>query len=88
MARNLGFSATDSGEYYFISYNNGDEDRVSQYAQLMAKAGMPLWYDAGISVGTKWKKQIAEHIKDCKAVIMFLSKNIFRKEESYVYNEY
>ncbi len=78
MSRYLGFKAVESGEYYFVSYNSQDEKRVSEYALAMNKAGVPMWYDDGIEVGKKWEKQIADKIEGCVAVIIFLSKNIFK----------
>ncbi len=88
MARNLGISYTDKEPYYFISYNSEDESVVSEYAVELDKCGIPMWYDNGIQVGTAWENEIAERIENCTAVIMFLSKNIFLKENSYVYKEF
>ena len=88
MARYLGVEATDSGKYYFISYNDGDQERVQKYVQLMDKLTVPVWYDYGLKIGAEWETSIAEHIQGCEAVILFVSKNIFKKQKSYVHKEY
>ena len=88
MSRYLGFKAVESGKYYFVSYNSNDEERVSKYAVAMNNAGVPMWYDDGIKIGEEWEKQIADKIQGCCAVIMFLSKNTFEKEKSYIKKEY
>ena len=49
---------------------------------------MRIWYDYGLEIGFKWEKQIADNLQACEAVIMFFSKKIFNKEDSYVRIEY
>lgn len=88
MAKYLGVETTNSGKFYFISYNTEDKDRVEQYVKGMGELNLPIWYDYGLKVGRKWEEEIAQHIKDCEAVILFVSKNIFAKRESYVHKEY
>ena len=88
MARSLGISYTEQEPFYFISYNSEDEERVSAFARKLELLGVPMWYDRGIKVGAEWEIEIAERIENCSAVIMFLSKNIFLKENSYVHKEY
>ena len=88
MAGNLGVKVTENGKYYFISYNTEDQDLISKYVKRMDEMGIPVWYDFGLKVGKKWEIEIAEHIKNCEAVILFVSKNIFLKEKSYVNKEY
>ena len=88
MARYLGVDVTNKSEYFFISYNSEDADRVSQYLMAMSEKGLPMWYDYGIEVGDKWSSIIADKIANSKAVIMFLSRQIFGKEESFVHKEW
>ena len=88
MARYLGVDVTNKDEYFFISYNSEDADRVSQYLMAMSEKGLPMWYDYGIEVGDKWSSIIADKIANSKAVIMFLSRQIFSKEESFVHKEW
>ena len=88
MARNLGVPCADNKPYYFVSYNSEDEKNVSGYARVLTDAGVPLWYDNGLKVGDEWEEEIASRIENCEAVIMFLSRNIFLKNKSYVQKEY
>ena len=88
LARDLGIKCSDKAPYYFISYNSEDETIVSKFAKCLEKYGIPMWYDKGIKIGTEWQTEIAERIDNCQAVIMFLSKNIFLKDDSYVHKEY
>lgn len=88
MSRYLGIEPIESGPYYFISYNSEDVDRVSEYAKIMARYNIPMWYDHGLKTGCEWQEDIADHIQNCEGVILFLTKKIFLKEQSFVYTEY
>ena len=88
MATDLGVKVTTEGKYYFISYNTEDADTVSRYVHALDRKGLPMWYDKGILVGDEWKEVIAEKIRGCEAVIMFLSNNVFKKEKSFVHKEW
>ena len=88
MAGYLGVDVVRDGKYYFVSYNTEDMDRVAEYVKTMAGMGLPIWYDYGIAVGSEWSTTIANRIRDCEAVILFLSRNIFEKEQSFVHKEF
>lgn len=88
MARDLGIPYTDKKPFYFVSYNSEDEKRVSSYVQELSKHDVFIWYDIGLKIGEEWEVEIAEKIDECHAVIMFLSKNIFAKGNSYVHKEF
>lgn len=84
----LGFSPTDKPNYFFVSYNSEDIDRVGPIAQRVFRSNVPLWYDHGLEYGEKWELQITQRIKDCQAVILFFTKGILEKKNSYVRKEY
>lgn len=88
MACNLGFTPTDNENYYFLSYNKEDADRVSEIAQQISRTGIELWYDNGIKYGERWERTIAEKIYGCQAVILFFTRGILYKVDSYVEKEY
>ena len=88
MATNLGVPVVNSGKYYFISYNTEDADIVSRYLKSMVDKGLPVWYDYGIPQGGEWEEIIAEKIRDCESVIMFISSKLFKKEKSFVKKEW
>lgn len=88
MSRNLGIKASNKGDFYFVSYNSEDETRVSEYVKLLCEHGVTLWYDDGIRKSKKWEEELADNLEKCKAVIMFVSKSIFAKQESFVKAEF
>ena len=88
MSNYLGFTPTTSKEYYFISYNNEDAVKVGTIASALANAGVSLWYDYGLEYGEKWEPTIAKRIDESKAVILFFTKGILKKESSFVQKEF
>lgn len=88
MACYLGFQPTDEKEYYFVSYNSEDVGKIGPIVQKLNDSAVPLWYDYGLEYGEKWESEISGRIKDAKAIIMFFTKGILDKEESYVRKEY
>lgn len=89
MAADFGFLPSNENGAYFISYNSEDSDRVGAIARDLHAQGLPMWYDYGLEYGAEWERQIAAHIRSCKAVIMFITKGLFLREtRSYVYKEY
>ena len=88
MSSYLGFQPTQNQNYYFISYNNEDADRVGPIAQKMANSGVALWYDHGIDYGSDWETVITDRIQNAQAVILFFTRKILPKSNSYVQKEY
>ena len=88
MATYMGFEPTEKAPYYFISYSKEDSARVAEYCQRMRKDGLPLWYDYGIEHGEDWNRIIAEHINFSEAVLLFMSKTPFGKEEPFIQKEF
>ena len=84
----LGFQPSDSTKYFFISYNSEDYNRIGPIAKKLSECEISLWYDYGLEYGEKWEKQIAGKIKDATAIILFFTKGILLKENSYVRKEY
>jgi len=84
----LGFQPTDKPNYFFVSYNSEDLDRVGPIAQRLFHSNVPLWYDFGLEYGEKWESQISGRIKDSQALILFFTKGILTKNNSYVRKEY
>lgn len=88
MSNYLGFRPTENSNYYFLSYNSEDASRVGLIATAMSSMGIDLWYDYGIEYGDKWETTITEKIKNSEAVLLFFTKGILQKENSYVQKEY
>ena len=88
MSNYLGFIPTNDPDFYFISYNTEDADRVGKIAQAMVDRGFKLWYDYGIPYGVEWERVIARKLKETQAVFLFITKGILQKYNSYVQKEY
>ena len=88
MAREFGFEPSTNPPYYFISYNSQDSARVAAVCREMNRRCVPMWYDRGLIAGEEWERQIAEKIRDCHEVIMFVTKNLLSRNDSYVVTEY
>lgn len=88
MSCDLGFESTNNPNYYFLSYNREDAARVREIARLLPEAGIDVWYDKNINPGENWETIIAAKIRHCQAVILFFTKGILSKEDSFVVKEY
>lgn len=88
MSNHLGFEPTSKPNYYFVSYNNEDVERVGMIAGNLAHSNVPLWYDYGIEYGEGWESIISEKLQNSQAMILFFTKGILTKENSYVRKEY
>ena len=88
MPANLGIEPTDRLDYYFVSYNTDDAERLAPVVRQLSHYNVPIWYDRGLKYGAKWEKEIADRIQSCMAVILFVTKGLFEKENPYVEIEY
>lgn len=89
MAEYWGFDQIDTDGLIFTSYNSLDWRRVAPIALELRKLGVPIWYDYGLEAGTKdWGTQISIHIDKASALVIFVTKGIFERKESYVMEEY
>lgn len=88
MSAYLGFNPSKETDAYFLSYNNEESERISGLVCELYKQGVPLWYDYGLKYGEEWERQIAEHIKNCKAVLIFITADTFKKADTYIRKEY
>lgn len=88
MSSYLGFQPTTRPGYFFVSYNTQDAERIAPIVTTLFHDGVPLWYDYGIEYGEKWAPQITEKLSGAQAVLLFFTKGILAKENSYVRKEY
>ncbi len=89
MACYFGFDAVSKpGEHWFISYSRFDTDRIKKIVLQMHDMGIPIWYDNGLLAGDEWKLNIVENIRNSKLVIFFLTKDLFKREDTFVRNEF
>lgn len=89
MADYLGFDPTSEEEYFFVSYNSDDSERLTTVTTTLNERGVPLWYDYGLEYGDEeWRIQIGERIEDSLGVILFITKDLFSRPDTYVKTEY
>ena len=88
MSEYLGFEPSRNKIFYFVSYNSEDKEKIAKIAKTMMHNGINLWYDYGIDYGEKWEEIITKKIKESQGVLLFFTKGILNKQESYVQKEY
>lgn len=94
MSTYFGFKASTEKDYYFVSYNTEDSERVGAICSILEKQGLHIWYDEGIPHDSYWESVLAEKIHNCKEAIFFITKGIFEKGKTrelntiYTYKEY
>lgn len=60
--------------YVFISYSHRDSETVLNILAKLNERKLRFWYDEGIPAGSDWPKNIELHMRECAAVLFFLSK--------------
>ena len=88
MAGNLSFPPSNDKDFYFLSYNHEDTERISPIAQKLHQNGMHIWYDNGLAPGNMIETVLAEKIRDSKTMIMFFTNRTLLKEHPFVQQEY
>ena len=88
MSKDLGFKPNKDSSFYFLSYNSEDYEYCGKIARTLNELGVPIWYDLGIEYGEDWEQTITQYINKSKALIVFFTKNILKKDNSYVQREY
>ncbi len=71
--------------YVFISYSHRDSDRVLDILTELNDRKLRLWYDEGIPAGSDWPINIETHMRECAAVLFFLSRTALASQ--YCYSE-
>ena len=87
MSTYLGFEPTGEKDFNFVSYNTEDCERVGNVARILSEM-VPIWYDYGIEYGDKWEETISEKITDSKNIILFFTKGILAKSDSFAQKEF
>lgn len=62
-------------KYIFVSYAHKDREKVFRIISLLEEKGYRLWYDEGITPGSEWADNIAQHLDRCSAFIVFITPN-------------
>lgn len=69
--------------YVFISYSHRDSETVLNVISALNDQKLRLWYDEGIPAGSDWPKNIEMHMRECSAVLFFLSKSALASPNCY-----
>ena len=59
--------------FVFVSYAHDDAAGVYPELKWLNEQGLNIWYDEGISPGSRWSDAIAERIAACGNVVFFVS---------------
>ncbi len=63
------FSAYDGEEpYLFVSYSHADSRPVYAELEALRSAGLNIWYDEGISPGSRWTDDLADRLAESDAL--------------------
>ena len=61
--------------YLFVSYAHLDSHKVLPVVNELFDKKYRVWYDEGIAPGSEWPKNIADHLSEADAVIVFVSEH-------------
>ncbi len=70
--------------YVFISYSHSNSDTVLKTITKLNNKELRLWYDEGIPAGSDWSQNIRQHMKQCAAVLFFLSETALDSPNCYL----
>lgn len=62
-------------KFIFISYAHKDSDMVYPIIERLNAEGYRVWYDDGITPGSEWPENIADHLDRCETFVFFASPN-------------
>ena len=66
-------SGEGSGPHGFVCYAHKDREIVVQYIEWLNAHGFNLWYDDGLSGGSRWTDELANVIGSSNCVLYFIS---------------
>lgn len=64
---------TGGDAFVFVSYAHADEARVYPLLAMLARDGVNVWFDEGISPGTPWRDELADAIDRCGLFLYLLT---------------
>lgn len=62
-------------KYIFVSYAHKDKETVMPILEKLRAQGCRIWCDDKLIVGENYNAAIARHLRECDAVLFFLSQN-------------
>lgn len=64
-----------NGPFAFVSYAHADAALVHPELERLRELGLNIWYDQGLSPGSRWSDELARRIRDCQLFIFFVTPN-------------
>lgn len=75
------FQAYEGDEpYLFVSYAHRDAERIYKELQFLHDAGINIWYDEGITPGSRWSDELANAIDHADLFLVFLTEAAVQSE--------
>ena len=59
--------------FIFVSYAHADEDEVLPKVNWLQSQDLHVWWDEGISGGSRWRDEIASRISQCHVLLFYVS---------------
>ena len=69
------FLADEEKPFIFISYSHKDRDEVLGVIKKLYESGWKIWYDEGLTIGDRYDETLENHVRDCSAFLLFVTKN-------------
>jgi TolB-like protein/Flp pilus assembly protein TadD len=70
---NLPNNKKNSESFIFVSYSHVNSDVVGKEISRLQEQNFKIWYDDRISLGTKWREELANSILECDLFLLFVS---------------
>lgn len=66
--------------YVFISYAHKDNEKVLDLIKFLKRKMCRIWYDEGLTPGSSWNDDLANHISKCECVIIIITNNSIQSQ--------
>ncbi|QEG43549.1 toll/interleukin-1 receptor domain-containing protein [Roseimaritima ulvae] len=66
----------------FLSYCHDDQEEVQQIRDELSSRGFDVWWDDVLLGGQDWKQEVAEAIRESKAVVACFSQRVQERERT------
>ena len=70
----------NGGPFLFVSYSHKNSMQTLELIEALQEEGYRVWFDAGLEAGRRYNQIIANHIRDCAAMLCILSKDYFESD--------
>lgn len=74
--------------YVFISYLRSEHELIEPFLSALDREGIEVWIDReGLELGHDWKERIARAINKADAFVLFASRDLATRSDSFVHQE-